>query len=212
MTNISRSLFKDEIEQVEPLREFSMPHFTSFKGDEDLERHLKHYQSVMILYRNNNDLMCKIFATTLQGETQDWFYTLPPQSIRNFDELSLVFTKEYSFCRSIKKKFDHLFDVKKNPKELLCDYVRRFKAEKANIVGCNDLIARTTFQKGLPADHPLFRKLIMKEDLTLADSFVLAEKHALWDEVRRCPFKANPRDLEYEVPHYSEGDSKSHLK
>ncbi|KAM1659817.1 hypothetical protein ACFXTH_002742 [Malus domestica] len=43
MTNISRSRFTDEIEQAEPPREFNMPHFTSFKGDKDLERHLKHY-------------------------------------------------------------------------------------------------------------------------------------------------------------------------
>ncbi|KAM1648535.1 hypothetical protein ACFX2K_009920 [Malus domestica] len=133
--------------------------------------------------------MCKIFATTLQGEAQDWFYTLPPQSIRDFYELSLVFTKEYSSNRSIKKKSDHLFNVKKNLKESLRDYVRRFKVEKAKIVGCNDSIARAAFQKGLPADHPLFEKLIMKEDLTLADSFALAEKYALWDEARQCTFK-----------------------
>ncbi|KAM1980518.1 hypothetical protein ACFX15_037119 [Malus domestica] len=162
MTNISRLPFTDEIEQAEPPREFSMPHFISFKWDEDSKRHLNHYRSVMILYQNNDDLMCKIFATTLQGEAQDWFYTLPPQSIRNFDKLSLVFTKEYSSCRSIKKKSDHLFDVKKNPKESLRNYVRRFKTEKARIVGCNDSIARAAFQKGIPADHSLFRKLIMK--------------------------------------------------
>ncbi|KAM2685414.1 hypothetical protein EV1_046786 [Malus domestica] len=189
MTNISRSPFTDKIEQAEPPREFSMPHFISFKGDEDPERHLKHYRSPMILYLNNDGLMCKIFATTLQGEAQDWFYTLPPQSIRNFYELSLVFTKEYSSYRLIKKKSDHLFDVKKNPNESLRDYVRRFKVEKAQIVGCNDSIAREVFQKGLPADHPLFGKLIMKEDLTLADSFALADKHALWDEARQCTFK-----------------------
>ena len=104
------------------------------------------------------------------------------QSIQNFDDLSLVFTKEYSSYRSIKKKSDHLFNVKKNPKESLRDYVKRFKAEKAKIVGCDDSIASAAFQKGLPADHPLFGEMIMKEDLTLVDSFALAEKHALWDE------------------------------
>ncbi|KAM1119952.1 hypothetical protein ACFX15_043310 [Malus domestica] len=161
MTNISRSSFTDKIEQAELPLEFSMPHFTSFKGDENPERHLKHYRSSMILYQNNDDLMCKIFDTTLQ---------------------------EYSSYRSIKKKSDHFVDVKKNPNESFCDYVRRFKAENAKIVGCNDSIARAAFQKGLPADHLLFRKLIMKEDLTLADSFALAEKHALWDEVRQCTF------------------------
>ncbi|XP_068319814.1 uncharacterized protein [Pyrus communis] len=143
----------------------------------------------MIIYRNNDDLMCKIFTTTLQGKVQDWFYTLPPLSIRSFDELSLVFTKEYSSYRSIKKKSDHLFNVKKNPKESLRDYVKRFKVEKARIVGCNDSITRATFQKGLPADLPLFQKLIMKEDLALADFFALAEKHALWDEAHQCTFK-----------------------
>ncbi|KAM1376946.1 hypothetical protein PS1_038898 [Malus domestica] len=29
----------------------------------------------------------------------------------------------------------------------------------------------------------------MKEDLTLADSFAMVEKHALWDEARQCIFK-----------------------
>ena len=135
--------------------EFSMPHFISFKDNGDPDRHLKHYRSIMIIYRNNDDLMCKIFATTLQGEAQDWFYTLPPQSIQSFDELSLVFTKEYSSYRSIKKKSDHLFNVKKNP-------MKRFKAEKEKIVGCNDSIARAVFRKRLPADYPLFSKLIMK--------------------------------------------------
>ncbi|KAM2633121.1 hypothetical protein EV1_023777 [Malus domestica] len=39
MTNISMSPFMDEIEQAEPPREFNMPHFTSFKRDQDPERH-----------------------------------------------------------------------------------------------------------------------------------------------------------------------------
>ncbi|XP_068322437.1 uncharacterized protein [Pyrus communis] len=178
MTNISKSPFTDEIEQAESPCKFSMPHLTSFKRDGDPERHLNHYRNAMILHRNNDDLMCKIFTTILQGEAQDWFYTLPPQSIRSFDEFSLVFTKEYSSYRSIKKKSDHLFNIKRNPKKLLHDYVKRFKAQKAKIVECNDSIARVAFQKRVTTDHLLFEKLIMKKDLTLADSFALTEKHA----------------------------------
>ncbi|KAM2308352.1 hypothetical protein EV2_031249 [Malus domestica] len=37
MTNMSKSPFMDEIEQAEPPRKLSMPHFTSFKGDGDSE-------------------------------------------------------------------------------------------------------------------------------------------------------------------------------
>ena len=57
--------------------------------------------------------------------------------------------------------------------------MKRFKAEKAKIVGCDNSITSVAFQKELLADHPLFGELMMKEDPTLV------EKHRLWDEARR---------------------------
>ncbi|KAM1122351.1 hypothetical protein ACFX19_003969 [Malus domestica] len=75
VAHIGRSHFTDEIEQTEPPRKFNTSYFTLFKGHRDLEKHLKHYPNTMILYRANDDLMCKIFATTLQGEAHDWFHT-----------------------------------------------------------------------------------------------------------------------------------------
>ncbi|XP_008352461.3 uncharacterized protein [Malus domestica] len=185
MTNISMSPFTNEIEWIDPPRGFTMPHFIPYKGDEDPDRHLKYYRSTMILYRNNDALMCKIFTTTLQGEAQDWFHTLPLQSIRSFNKLSFVFTKEYSSNRSIKRTSDHLFSIIKDPREIIYDYVKRFKMEKAKIVNCNEDIATAAFRNGLPTEHPLFEKLIMREELTLAALHALAEKHALWDEAKQ---------------------------
>ena len=75
--------------------------------------------------------------------------------------------------------------MKKDSKESLRTYVKRFKAEKAKIVRCDDSIACSSFRKGLPSDHPFFEKLIMDENLTLADSYALAEKHVLWDEAKQ---------------------------
>ncbi|KAM1371154.1 hypothetical protein ACFX2F_041535 [Malus domestica] len=141
-----------------------MPHFIPYKGDEDPDRHLKYYRSTMILYKNNNAFMCKNFTTTLQGEAQDWFHTLSPQSNQSFNELSFVFTKEYSSNRSIKMTSDHLFSIVKDPQETIRDYVKRFKVEKAKIVGCNEDIAIVAFRNRLPTEHPLFRKLIMREE------------------------------------------------
>ncbi|CAL8133394.1 unnamed protein product [Prunus armeniaca] len=37
--------------------------------------------------------------------------------------------------------------------------LRRFKAEKANIIGCNDQVASSTFKKGLPTEHELHPQL-----------------------------------------------------
>ncbi|XP_048444694.1 uncharacterized protein LOC125479455 [Pyrus x bretschneideri] len=134
--------------------------------------------------RQNDVLICRIFATTLQNEAQYWFYTLPPCLIRNFSKLFLVFTKEYSSYRSIKKKFDHLFNMKNDLNESLRTCVKRFKVEKVKIVECKDSIACSTFRKGFLADHPFFRKLIMGKNLTLVDFYALAEKHSLWDEAK----------------------------
>ncbi|KAM2377274.1 hypothetical protein ACFX1X_043898 [Malus domestica] len=68
--------------------------------------------------------------------------------------------------------------------------MKRFKAEKAKIVGCDDSITIAAFQKRLTTNHPLFGEMIMKEDVTLVDSFALTKKHALGrrlDEQKRCP-------------------------
>ncbi|KAM1030342.1 hypothetical protein ACFX2C_034262 [Malus domestica] len=181
----SMSPFTEEIEQTRPSRKFSPPYFNLFKGNKDLDRHLIHYRSTMILYCSNEALMCKIFSTTLQDETQDCFYTLPPCLIQNFSEFSLVFTKEYSSYHSINKKSDHLFNMKKDLKESLHTYVKRFKAENAKIVRCDDNITFLAFRNRLPIDHLFFGELIMGENLSLADSYALVEKHSLWDEAKQ---------------------------
>ncbi|XP_009342928.2 uncharacterized protein LOC103934893 [Pyrus x bretschneideri] len=125
----------------------------------------------MILFRND--------------KAQDWFHTLPPQLIRSFNELSLVFTKEYSSNRSMKKTSNHLFNIVKDHKETICDYVKRFKTEKAKIISYNEDITTATFRNGLSIEHLLFKKLIMGEELTLAVSYALAEKHTLCDEAKQ---------------------------
>ncbi|CAL2270895.1 unnamed protein product [Prunus armeniaca] len=61
------SPFTAEIEQAAPQKRFSTPSFTCFKGDSDPESHLKHFKSLMILYKAEDALMCKVFAMTLRG-------------------------------------------------------------------------------------------------------------------------------------------------
>ena len=122
---------------------------------------------------------------TLQGEAQDWFHALPLRSVWNFNELSLVFAKECSCYSLIKKMLDHLFNIVTDPKESIHNYVKRLKVEKAKIVGCSEGITTTSFKNEIPIEHPLFGKLIMGGELTLATSYALVEKHALWDEAKK---------------------------
>ncbi|VVA40371.1 PREDICTED: VITISV_032574, partial [Prunus dulcis] len=182
--------FTAEIEQTAPPKRFSTPSFTHFKGDSDPDSNLKHFKSIMIFYKANDALMCKVFAMTLLGAAQDWFYTLPSGSISSFKELAYVFTKEYTSYRMIKKNPDHLFNLQKKYEESLRDYIKRFKAERANIIGCDDRIASSAFKRGLPIECELYRELTISPCQTLVEVFATAERYALWDDDRIAAKKA----------------------
>ncbi|CAL2259678.1 unnamed protein product [Prunus armeniaca] len=185
------SPFTDEVERAPPLKWFTTPSITPFKGDSDSESHLRHFKSAMILYKADDTLMCKVFAMTLRGAAQDWFHTLPSASIGNFKEFAIIFTKEYTSYKTVRKHADHLFNLRKKPDESLRDYLRRFKAEKANIIGCNDQVASSAFKKGFPTEHELYRKLAITPSQTLAEVFTTAERYALWDDDRIAAKKAS---------------------
>ncbi|CAL2228857.1 unnamed protein product [Prunus armeniaca] len=104
----------------------------------------------MILYKAKDVPMCKVFEMTLRGATQDWFHTLPSGSIYSFKELAYVFTKEYTSYRAIKKNPGHLFNLYKKSDESLRDYIKRFKAKNANIVGCDDQITSSALEYSYP--------------------------------------------------------------
>ncbi|CAL2247769.1 unnamed protein product [Prunus armeniaca] len=100
----------------------------------------------------------------------------------NFKEFAIIFTKEYTSYKTVRKHADHLFNLRKKLDESLRDYLRRFKAEKANIIGCNDQVASSAFKKGLPTEHELYRELAITPSQTLAEVFATAERYALWDD------------------------------
>ncbi|XP_020421410.1 uncharacterized protein LOC109949714 [Prunus persica] len=139
-------------------------------------------------------LMCKVFTITLRGAAQDRFHTLPSRSISSFKELAYVFTKKYTSYRTIKKNPDHLYNLRKMSDESFRDYIKRFKAEKANIVGCDDQIASSAFKKGLPAEHDLYRELTITPSQTLVEVYATAKRYALWDDDRIAAKKSTKQE------------------
>ncbi|CAL2266525.1 unnamed protein product [Prunus armeniaca] len=147
----------------------------------------------MILYKADDALMCKVFAMTLRGAAQDWFHTLPSTSIGNFKEFALIFTKEYTSYKTVRKHADHLFNLHKKLDESLRDYLRWFKDEKANIIGCNDQVAFLAFKKGLPTEHELYQELAITPSQTLGEVLATAERYALWDDDHIAAKKASKK-------------------
>ncbi|CAL8155205.1 unnamed protein product [Prunus armeniaca] len=96
----------------------------------------------------------------------------------------------------IKKNPDHLFNLQKKDDESLRDYIKRFKAERANIIGCDDRIASSAFKRGLPIECELYRELTISPCQTLVEVFATAKRYALWDDDWTAAKKAADQPVE----------------
>ncbi|CAL2277294.1 unnamed protein product [Prunus armeniaca] len=94
----------------------------------------------------------------------------------------VLMCKEYTSYRTIKKNHDHMFNLHKKHNESLQDNIKRFKAEKANVVGCDDRIVSSAFKKDLPTEHDLYYELTIAPNQTVAEVFAIAECYTLWDD------------------------------
>ena len=53
--------------------------------------HIKSFKTLMLLQMISNEVMCKVFPTTLKGAARVWFAKLPSGTIANFEQLSKGF-------------------------------------------------------------------------------------------------------------------------
>ena len=67
----------------------------AYDGTTDPDDHLAAYKHLMYLQGVDDATWCKYFPATLKGVAQKWFNSLPDQSIRNFTELSMIFTHHF---------------------------------------------------------------------------------------------------------------------
>ena len=73
-----------------PLK-FCLPQLESFDGSRVPLDHIKSFKTLMPLQMISNEVMCKVFPTTLKGAARVWFAKLPSGTIANFEQLSKGF-------------------------------------------------------------------------------------------------------------------------
>ena len=67
-----------------------------YTGETDPDEHHKVYITHVALYTSQDAVFCKAFPTTLKGPALEWFITLPPYSIDNFDAFSYMFSTHFA--------------------------------------------------------------------------------------------------------------------
>ena len=83
--------FSSRIIHYDPPRGFLVPKFSAYDGSSDPFDHIMHYRRLMTIDMRNDELLCKVFPASLQGQARSWFHRLPPNSVDNFKDLSEAF-------------------------------------------------------------------------------------------------------------------------
>ena len=100
--------------------------FAMYDGSSDPYDHMLHYNQAMILNAEDDQLLCKVFPTSLKGPALAWFHKLPRGSINTFGELWAAFVSQY-LC-SVRKKgnINSLQSILKREDESIRDFTDRF--------------------------------------------------------------------------------------
>ena len=172
----------------------------AYDGTTDPDDQLAAYKHLMYLQGVYDATWCKYFPTTLKGVAQKWFNSLPDQSIRNFTELSMIFTHHFMANKQLQKTSIDLGKIRQGEQETLRSYVHRFNNESLQITGLTEEVAFHNFFKGL-LDRSRFKFDIvhkgvrsMAEVMYEAKSYIRATKLYSMSQNKKGKEKDRPRE------------------
>ena len=155
---------------------FRMPHIDSYDGVKDPLDHLETFKTLMHFQGVADEIMCRVFPTTLKGAAKIWFSRLMPNSVSTFKELSAQFTTHFIGGHRYKKSMACLMSIKQRKDETLRSYISHFNKEALSIDEADDKILVVAFTNGLQKGKFLFS--LYKNDLkTMSEVLYKATKY-----------------------------------
>ena len=133
-----------------------MPTFDHYSGTTDSLSHLRQFQDKITVYAHD-DLLCRAFPSSLKEATYHWFYSLPKNSLRSFEDVTDAFYNQFASRREFQKNSNHLLMVKVKPGESLKNYVTYFQSHMVLMYNCNEDVAVATFISGLQVTHSFYK-------------------------------------------------------
>ena len=88
LVNWTDSPFTASVNSFPLPHKFRMPQIDSYDKVKDPLDHLETFKTLMHLQGVADEIMCRVFPTTLKGAARIWFSRLTPNSISTFKELN----------------------------------------------------------------------------------------------------------------------------
>ncbi|KAF7801799.1 uncharacterized protein G2W53_040910 [Senna tora] len=112
-----------------------------YDGTSDPLARVNSFTTAMLYAGTPDEVRCRAFPSTLNGDAQLWFSDLPPGSISSFKQLSKKFTSYFTTSRKIKRTAHCLKNVIQGNNESLKDFLIRFTKEARQIQGLKTDVA-----------------------------------------------------------------------
>ncbi|GKV13325.1 hypothetical protein SLEP1_g24352 [Rubroshorea leprosula] len=166
---------------------FKIPQLETYDRTKDPDDHLHAFYSYMQAQNAFDALMCKIFPSTLRGNAQTWYYSLPLRSISSYTEMASAFATKFSSRRLIKKTTSELMQIKQRDGESLKNYMSRFNDAILEVSSFDQAVGIAAMISSL--NHERFRDNLIKHPATT------------FSEVNDRPNSAPPQQSAVVTPH-----------
>ncbi|KAF7817891.1 uncharacterized protein G2W53_023346 [Senna tora] len=156
-----------------------------YDGTSDPVAHVNSFKAVMLYAGAPDEVMCRAFPSTLDGDAQLWFSDLPSGSISSFRQLSKRFTSYFATSMTIKRTAHCLKNVVQGKEESLKDFLIRFTKAARQIQGLKMEVALSYLTDNLRSK--LFCCSITKKPpKTMAELLARSTKYIAFEEVQQA--------------------------
>ncbi|KAF7810690.1 Pol polyprotein [Senna tora] len=156
-----------------------------YDGASDPVAHVNSFKAAMLYVGAPDEVTCRAFPSTLDGDAQLWFSDLPSGSISSFKQLSKRFTSYFATSRMIKRTAHCLKNVVQGKEESLKDFLIRFTKAARQIQGLKMEVALSYLTDNLRSK--LFCCSITKKPpKTMAELLARSTKYIAFEEVQQA--------------------------
>ncbi|XP_059436586.1 uncharacterized protein LOC132169590 [Corylus avellana] len=151
--------FTDRVMRFPMPSSFKVPRISEYDGSGDLFDHIESFRAHIILHETPDEIACRAFPLTLRGVAKEWFGSLSPKSVDNFDYLGQQFLGQFLVVRRRKKNPAYLLSLVQGKNESLKDYLLQFNREKLAVESTDEQTILSALMHGIQTEGPLMAEL-----------------------------------------------------
>ena len=130
--------FVSRLLETEIPKKFKMPQLSMFDGTGDPVIRICSFRTKMMLQNINDEILCRVFLSTLTDIAQRWFHQLSKNSVSSFNELMEQFRARFVTNIPPTKSIHDLRVCRQEVNESLKSYLDRFNKIAMRIKNLSD--------------------------------------------------------------------------